>query len=580
MKIIFKKLIVIIMVLIISMGFSLTFVLAETNNENVELTEQTQTEAPPGQEAEPQKGTITIHFLAEAGTSIAEKVVQEYDLGSHTIKAKNIEGYVLISPSTQQVTITEAGQKKEVSFQYKKEVAEPEPEPVEDTEPEPTPSPESILEPQYTVTGITLIAEPYKTIYAVGEEIDLDGIVIYADLSNGGEREVPVEELSVIGFNNEIPQETQVITIAYQGYTTQFAVTIEEREVETRGFISRILPILLALILILAIAAGTVFFVKRYQRSKKEPKPEKTGQGKLSRRNKIIIVVAVVLVFLMATGYLTALYYLGRMEREEIPVDDESLGIETGVGSKSITNIAVFGIDSEDGMRGRSDSMMIVTLDTKNDKIKITSIMRDSYVNISGRGMDKINHAYAFGGPELAIKTINTNFGLDIRHYVSVNFTSMPAIIDAVGGVELVVSDREAREIPGIDGGGTHVLDGQQALRFSRIRKIDSDFERSRRQRDIMESVIKAGFNTPMTAYPRMLNEVLPHLTTNLTSNQILSLGARAVLHNANNIEQVQFPPAHIAKGQLINGVYYYVFDLEEAARLLNQYIFEDTPIP
>ena len=564
------------------LGLSLTPALAQTDNESPEPVEQTD---PPqdNDDQEDGKGIITVHFLAQDGTSIAEKVVQEYDLGSHTVNAKEIPGYVLISPSTQTITITEAGQRHEASFQYKKEVAEPDPEPVEDTEPEPepepTPSPEPILEPQYTVTGITLVAEPYKTIYAVGEEIDLDGIVIFADLSNGGEREVPIEELSVIGFNSENPQENQVITISHQGYTTQFTVTIEEREVETRGFISRILPILLGLMLISAIAAGTVFLVKRHQQLKKEPKPEKTEQSKRTRRKRIIIIVAVVLVFLMAAGYLTALYYLGRMEREEIPVDDESLGIERGVGSRSITNIAVFGIDSEDGMRGRSDSIMILTLDTKNNKVKITSLMRDSYVNIPGRGMDKINHAYAFGGPELAIKTINSNFGLDIRHYVSVNFTSMPAIIDAVGGVEVVVTDREAREIPGIDAGGTHVLSGQQALRFSRIRKIDSDFERSRRQRDVMESVIQAGFKTPMTAYPKMLNEVLPLLTTNLSSNQILSLGGRAVLSNANNIEQVQFPPANIAKGQIINRVYYYVFDLEEGARLLSEYIFEDKPI-
>lgn len=301
--------------------------------------------------------------------------------------------------------------------------------------------------------------------------------------------------------------------------------------------------------------------------------------SKSRKRKKIIFITLGIIASLALLAYGGALYLLGQMGREEIPLDDESLGIEQGTGTRGITNVAIFGIDSEDGMVGRSDSIMILTLDQINDKIKITSIMRDSYVDIPGRRMDKINHAYAFGGPELALKTINQNFGLDIRHYVSVNFTSMPAIIDAVGGVELAITDREAREIRGIDSGGTHLLTGEQALSFSRIRKIDSDFERARRQRDVMESVIKSAFRIPVTSFPRTLNNILPHTTTNLGSNQILSLGGKAVMNNVRNIQQVQFPPASIAKGQIINGVWYYVFDLEQGAKKLSQYIFEDVPM-
>ncbi len=306
----------------------------------------------------------------------------------------------------------------------------------------------------------------------------------------------------------------------------------------------------------------------------------RSQKAKSTKRRKKIIFIALGIIFtLVLLTYGGALYLLGQMERDEIPMDDDSLGIEPGTGTRGITNIAIFGIDSEDDVVGRSDSIMILTLDQVNDKIKITSIMRDSYVNIPGRRMDKINHAYAFGGPELALKTINQNFGLDVRHYISVNFTSMPAIIDAIGGVELTITDREAREVSGIDGGGTHLLTGEQALAFSRIRKIDSDFERARRQRDVMEAVIRSTFGVSVTSYPKMLNNVLPYTTTNLGSNQILSLGGRAVMNNIRTIQQVQFPPASIAKGQIINGVWYYVFDLEQGAEKLRKYIFEDVPM-
>jgi LCP family protein required for cell wall assembly len=299
----------------------------------------------------------------------------------------------------------------------------------------------------------------------------------------------------------------------------------------------------------------------------------------LIKRKKVLICIVLFLVLIILTSYGIALYFLGKMDREKIATDDESLGIEKGVGVRGIYNIAVFGIDSEDNMVGRSDSIMILTLDTINDKIKITSIIRDSYVEIPGRGKDKINHAYAFGGPELALKTINQNFRLDIRNFVTVNFSSMPELVDAVGGVKLTITDAEAREIPGIEKGGTYILTGEQALAFSRIRKIDSDFERARRQRDVMESLIKAAFQTPVSSYPKMLNQIFPHLTTNLTSNQILNLGIKAVVNNINTIEQKQFPSHSIAKGQIINGIYYFVFDLEKGADLLSRYIYEDIPM-
>src|SRR5699024_2790536 len=114
-----------------------------------------------------------------------------------------------------------------------------------------------------------------------------------------------------------------------------------------------------------------------------------------------------------------------------------------------VVNIALFGVDSRDtgGMSGRSDTVMIASLDKKHDKIKLTSLMRDTYLDIPNKGMDKLTHAYAHGGPELAIKTINQNFDMNIRDYATVDFFGLEAIIDALGGVDIDIEDYEINNL-------------------------------------------------------------------------------------------------------------------------------------
>ena len=122
---------------------------------------------------------------------------------------------------------------------------------------------------------------------------------------------------------------------------------------------------------------------------------------------------------------------------DKVEVDKSDLQISQEITnsynkSDKIKNIALFGVDAPDDENGRSDSIMIVTIDPAHEKLKLTSIMRDSYVNIPGYGLDKISHAYAFGGPQLAIKTLNENFGLNITNFMTVNFSSLPIIIDTL----------------------------------------------------------------------------------------------------------------------------------------------------
>jgi polyisoprenyl-teichoic acid--peptidoglycan teichoic acid transferase len=150
---------------------------------------------------------------------------------------------------------------------------------------------------------------------------------------------------------------------------------------------------------------------------------------------------------------------LDKVETIEGNTDNIGINTETKEEFKEIKNIALLGIDSrDDDLVGRSDSIMILTLDSVHNKIKLSSIMRDSYVNIDGHGMDKINHAYAFGGAELALKTLNDNFDLNISDVMIVNFNSVTNIIDKIGGVTINITDEEIPHIAGISSSGEQLL--------------------------------------------------------------------------------------------------------------------------
>ena len=213
----------------------------------------------------------------------------------------------------------------------------------------------------------------------------------------------------------------------------------------------------------------------------------------MTKRKKVtILILSIVLVVILCGvggSYFYGNYLFNKLQNVEI--DKEDIGITEEIEEKlskynnSIINIALFGVDAVDGGVGRSDSIMIATLDTVHKKLKLTSIMRDSYVAIDGYGNDKINHAYAFGGPQLAIKTLNENFDLNIEDFASVNFETLPKIIDKIDGIELEIDKDEVKymndyithlnRINGtseayIEHAGVQHVSGTQALAFCRVR--------------------------------------------------------------------------------------------------------------
>ena len=292
-----------------------------------------------------------------------------------------------------------------------------------------------------------------------------------------------------------------------------------------------------------------------------------------------------VIIALILGGGLYAYSYIqntmNKMDKVDISNNAEDLGV-TENKNADIVNIALYGIDAAEGETGRSDSIMILTLDNVHNRIKLTSVMRDSYVDIAGHGMDKINHAYAFGGPELAIRTLNENFGLNITDFMSVNFTSMPEIIDMLGGVSIDITDEEIAtgQIPGLYQSGTQLLTGEQALAYSRIRYASgNDFKRTERQRTVLNALVVKMIQQPVTSYPGLISDLAPYITTSLSNQEMLDMTTKYGSLAKQGIRQNRFPQDDDANGQMIDGVYYLVFDIPTVREKMDAYIFEDQSV-
>lgn len=301
----------------------------------------------------------------------------------------------------------------------------------------------------------------------------------------------------------------------------------------------------------------------------------------MSTGKKVALIVVAVIVALLLAGGILAYSYVHNMlnQVEKVTIDESALGADNAGNPSDIINIALFGIDAEEGETGRSDSIMILTLDKVHNRMKLTSIMRDSYVNIPDYGMDKINHAYAYGGPELAIRTLNENFGLNITDFAAVNFTSMPQIIDQLGGVTIDVTAEEIAtgNIPGITEPGEQVLNGEQALGYSRIRyATGDDFTRTERQRTVMNQIVTKLAQQPVSSYPTLFNELAPLIQTSLGNNEIISLATEYGSLAKQGIQMARFPLDGDCTGQMIDGVYYLTFDLATEKEKINAYIFDD----
>ena len=240
----------------------------------------------------------------------------------------------------------------------------------------------------------------------------------------------------------------------------------------------------------------------------------------------------------------------------------ERFRTQGAMNEKHVTNVLIIGTDGRtESDRGRSDSMILISLNSKTNEMIMTSFLRDCYVEIRGHGRDKLNASYAYGGPELLMDTIESNFNIKIDDYLSINFSTFASVIDSAGGVKISLSDEEAEavnvilmsevnELMGDDrnsdllsGGGNLLLNGKQALSYSRIRSVGKwDLERTSRQRKVITALIKKARSEGVSFVSNLTKKALPYITTNMDKKELYLLSLRAPLLLTYEIGQLQIP--------------------------------------
>ncbi len=313
---------------------------------------------------------------------------------------------------------------------------------------------------------------------------------------------------------------------------------------------------------------------------------------KMSRKKKVILLVIVnVLILLGLLFFLLYEYLVGGMNRKEITKDFSKLGIDSSMNEQitgtGIVNIALFGVDSrKDTFTGLSDSIIIASINRKTGVVKLTSIARDTQVDLEGHGIQKINAAYSKGGPELAIKTLNQNFKMNIQDYVTINMRELIKVIDVAGGVTIDITERErlsanytmgeiSADQPKIKKSGTVTLTGAQATAYCRIRELDSDFIRTDRQRKVLESLFNKAKTLSLTKLAETVHTISPMVLTSMHNDDILKLSKVLTIDGA-RMEQLRFPHAN-TKYQSSSATSWLVkYDLDQAAEELHRFVFDD----
>lgn len=333
-------------------------------------------------------------------------------------------------------------------------------------------------------------------------------------------------------------------------------------------------------------------------RNSSSARSARNAERKRKKRQKIKRIMTVILVIILAFPTIGAISFIKKVADAYDPsIASGVFDNITHINKKGITNILLLGSDAREGEKeSRTDTMMIFTIDTVHDSLKLTSLARDAYVNIPGHGNTKLTHAYYYGGVELLTQTIEENFGVDIHNYALVDFESFMYIIDAIGGVTVNIKDSELSElnkfIPEtyywykdksqpmqlIESPGEQLLNGYQALSFARIRKNDSAFERDRRQRDVIQAMFSGVKAMSKWQYPKLLNAVLPYLKTNMKTTQIVSLGMSVMRMGSLDIKQFEFPitnSPYSIEGKYLNAGWVIRFT-DDSVKILQDFIFND----
>ena len=253
--------------------------------------------------------------------------------------------------------------------------------------------------------------------------------------------------------------------------------------------------------------------------------------------------------------------------------------------SPLVTNILLLGVDGKADSSSRADSMILVSIDFAHAKIKLVSFLRDSWVEIPSKGKKaKLNAACSYGGPQLVADTIEYNFGVDIDHFVMVDFDMFTQIIDSLGGVEVEVTKKEADFInrttrQNVDHGEKVRLNGDEALVYCRIRKLDSDYMRTYRQRKVISALINQAKTAGIEKIIETMSNVFPLIQTDMSPAEITGLAYKAGIGLMFDIEQNRVPIDEHMTPKTINGQWVESIDIQATKEYLIEYIYTNNII-
>lgn len=271
----------------------------------------------------------------------------------------------------------------------------------------------------------------------------------------------------------------------------------------------------------------------------------RAARARKKRRRKkriravILFFETIILIMLMGTAYIMAKYDKFQL------VGMGNIEINEGIELEGYTTVALFGGDSREGQLEEgthADTIIVVAIDNESKEIRMASIYRDTLLKQMNDTYRKANNAYFVGGPEEAINMLNKNLDLDIEDYATVDFKAMSDVVDLMGGIEITVTDAEAKMLnkyigetakaagkkaKELDGGGTYTLDGPQAVTYSRLRKLEGgDYKRTERQRTVIKKLFKKIKTTDLATLNDIIDTVFPQVSTSFSLKKIIGLAS------------------------------------------------------
>lgn len=289
-----------------------------------------------------------------------------------------------------------------------------------------------------------------------------------------------------------------------------------------------------------------------------------------------------------------------KIDKEKITINEEVAEVireeEESNETKGYRNIALFGVDARDGELGRgtrSDSIIIASINQDTQEIKLVSVFRDTYLNLGNDSYNKCNAAYAQGGPEQAISMLNTNLDLNITDYVTVGFGGLIDSVDALGGIEIEVTEAEISHLNNyqltmseelgvdyipVEHSGRQLLNGMQATAYCRIRYTrGDDFRRAERQRDVLTAMMDKAKTVSVSSLTNMVNAILPEVETSLGVNEIASVLGSVASYDV--VASDGFPFEDNRRGANVGSKGSCVIpdNLEENVKELHELLYSDT---